>query len=773
MLTRSEASVVERDRGLKGLRALLDPEEFLAALRPCLPARELRSARRTYLRYKPGVNCLAAYELETRGDPLIVYGKTYSSDSPVKLAKNRSRAGDAAHHVLYREAMSVSMFPHDGKLSALSRLATRPASRSLLGAVFSDDLDVEQVEIHPIRYKPERRYVARLDADGAPWCALKIYTPAGYREARRPALGFLPGQVLRVPELVGKSDRQGTIATRWLSGRPLSESLLDPSFEVANLATVGAALAELHGQQPKGLLARPAQGVPSALRSLAEFTGFLVPELASRSLDLAARLTSSLVETPASWSAVHGDFYAKQVLLDGDRVALLDLDQGARADPASDLGLFVAHLERDGLRGTLAPERIEALTCAFLEGYAVASGRRLPVALHTALGLFQLLHHPFRHCEPDWVERTESIISRAEKILSGAEPSKRAPHPRPQPGMRAPEVLITDRFGVTNDPKMPFLAEALEPGKIEQQLTERLLLGQPLRVCAARVTRHKPGRRCVIEYDLELQPSRGDPEAATDVGKARARGLDKHAYQTLRALHRAGLAGERTSVPEPLGTVPPWNMWLQRKVPGIPATELLAGPDGPTLAERIAEAIHGLHAAKVPSPRRHGMADELRILHERLDEVAVQVPTWAGRIRKILEASDRLADETPPSGSAGIHRDFYSDHVIVHGDRLTLIDLDLYCEGDPALDVGNFSAHMIEYGLRVLGDPHLLDEARAALEERFIALGGGEIRRSLRAYTSLTLARHIHISTLLPKRRPFTERLLELSEELLLDPERS
>ena len=427
MLTESEANVVERERGLKGFRTLLDPDEFLAALRPYLPERELRSARRTYLRYKPGVNCLVAYELETRDDPMIVYGKTYGSDAPVKLAKNRSRAGDAAHLVIDHEAMSVSMFPHDGKLGALARLATRQASRSLLGALFSEDLDLEQVEIHRIQYKPERRYVARLDADGAPWCALKIYTPAGYREARRPALGFLPGQVLRVPELVGKSDRLGTIATRWLPGRPLSESLLDPSFDVAHLATVGAALAELHGQQPKGLLARPAQGEPSALGSLAEFTGILVPELASRSLALAGRLTSCLAETPASWSAVHGDFYAKQVLLDGERVAFLDLDQGARADPASDLGLFLAHLERDALRGTLAPERIEALTSAFLEGYAVASGRRPPVELHTALGLFQLLHHPFRHCEPDWAGRTEAILSRAEKILSGAEPLNAMP----------------------------------------------------------------------------------------------------------------------------------------------------------------------------------------------------------------------------------------------------------------------------------------------------------------------------------------------------------
>jgi hypothetical protein len=35
----------------------------------------------------------------------------------------------------------------------------------------------------------------------------------------------------------------------------------------------------------------------------------------------------------------------------------------------------------------------------------------------------------------------------------------------------------------------------------------------------------------------------------------------------------------------------------------------------------------------------------------------------------------------------------------------------------------------------------------------------------VRAYAALTLVRHIAISTLFPERRPFTGRLLELSEE--------
>src|SRR2546426_9353652 len=38
--------------------------------------------------------------------------------------------------------------------------------------------------------------------------------------------------------------------------------------------------------------------------------------------------------------------------------------------------------------------------------------------------------------------------------------------------------------------------------------------------------------------------------------------------------------------------------------------------------------------------------------------------------------------------------------VIVNGERLFLLDFDLYCEGDPALDIGNFLGHITEQSLR-------------------------------------------------------------------------
>jgi hypothetical protein len=341
---------------------------------------------------------------------------------------------------------------------------------------------------------------------------------------------------------------------------------------------------------------------------------------------------------------------------------------------------------------------------------------------------------------------------------------------------RTLDVPVYDPFGVTADPTMPSLVPALDPEEAQRQFDERLRhLADPggsLTLRKIRVSRYKPEKRCVVEYDLEAARPGASPEPFTLLGKVRAGRFGKSGYRLLRALWEADFrsdAPDGVVVPEPVGTVSRFRMWLQRKAPGRVATELLAGPGGPDLARRISEAAHKVHAAGVPTERRHTMADELRILHERLPRVADDEPRRARRVDRLLAACDRLGAAVPEPAPRGIHRDFYGDQVLVDGGRLCLIDFDLYCEGDPALDVGNFAGHVTEHALRALGDPEALADVERAMEDRFVELSGEceATRFAVRAYATLTLVRHVHLSTLFPERRPFTGDLLNLCEERL------
>src|SRR5262249_18953846 len=117
--------------------------------------------------------------------------------------------------------------------------------------------------------------------------------------------------------------------------------------------------------------------------------------------------------------------------------------------------------------------------------------------------------------------------------------------------------------------------------------------------------------------------------------------------------------------------------------------------------------------------------------------------------------------------TVGIHRDFYADQVLFNGDRLVILDFDLYCHGDPALDIGNFIGHLTEQALRLHNNPVAVEKAESAVRERFLELSGSEHRRAVEAYTNLTLARHIYLSDKFPERSHLTAPLLELCEEQL------
>ena len=331
--------------------------------------------------------------------------------------------------------------------------------------------------------------------------------------------------------------------------------------------------------------------------------------------------------------------------------------------------------------------------------------------------------------------------------------------------------MILDPFGACADPKLPCVAAALDPLIVEPELAllPRLRAGS-VHVRRARVTRHKLHRRCAIEYDLVIHQGGAKTEAYTVIGRIRARHDGTEDFARMEALW-SGAFGEHShdgiSVPEPIGAVPSLHMWLQRKVPGHPAGDFLNGRAVAALPERIAEAAHKIHTRSVPTLRQHTLIDELALLETYLAEVTRRDPRWSSRIAHVLEGCRRLAAGIGAVAPATIHGDFYHDQVLVHDGRVSVVDFDLYAWGDPALDIGNFVAHLTELGLRTAGDPRLLAAYEARIVDRFLQLGGRARHHAIAAYTTLTLARHIYLSFARPGRSATAQAVLELCEDRL------
>ena len=328
-------------------------------------------------------------------------------------------------------------------------------------------------------------------------------------------------------------------------------------------------------------------------------------------------------------------------------------------------------------------------------------------------------------------------------------------------------VALADPYGVSTDPAMRFIAPALDSSYMQARLRSLAVpLGPEFALSAIRVTRWKPGRRCLIEYDL----AGPNGDAHTLMGKVRAKAFDASTYALVTHLANGPLAptsADGILIPGVRGAVPECHMWLQDKVSGTPGWDALAGPDGRQAARRIGAAIAKLHRVLPPVPKAHSIADEMAILNRSLDAVRRDRPEWDRRVTAVRVKCERLAAMITPTPVSRIHRDFYHDQVIVDGERVWLLDLDLVSEGDSALDAGNFTAHVAEQSLRLLGGADALAAEEAAFVSEFCLARGEVHRENIEIYKTLSLARHIWLSTTFESRSQYTDTILTLCENRL------
>jgi aminoglycoside phosphotransferase (APT) family kinase protein len=660
-------------------------------------------------------------------------------------------------------------FPYDEKLETVRQLCAQPQCSNLLHRLFPDHLP-DALDLISLAYKPERRFVAGLRKDGQPIAAIKCYLSSEFNRVRLNAKAIRNRRLLRVARPLTKSHRHCVQALEWLDGRLFTE--LQAAQEAPDTAyLVGQALRELHGQTCNELRQIKPHSEALALRRLASDLGFLAPELAERISDVASRIAQGMAELPQQSQVIHGDFHGRQLIIGHEWIGILDLDDAARGDPLSDLANFSAHLERDRLRGNVSSRWIEEAEQSLWAGYSFTGGQssRLRLALHKAASLLRLLPHVFRDHEPNWPVKMEQLLSCVEEA---APPMRRQrPVRQRQAILPATDVSVFGTDGVRDDPSMHFLCDAFDPHCVSLEFSARLPwfaeAEQSWHLRKIEVVRHKHGRRCLIQYDLQRASGDAAGDQLSLLGKVRSYGLDKKTFHLQKSLWRAGFgrdAEDCIRVPQAIGCIPYWYMWLQVKVPGQVLDAARFEQGGHKLGRRIVDAIRKLHTAPLLTSRRHTVLDEWTILERSLEDCCVDQPHLRSRIESLSHACQRLAARLEPTAKCGIHRDFYQDHLILDGRKLYLVDLDLYSRGDPALDLGNFLAHVSELSLRTSGHLNRFEDLQQSMLRQIRRLYGRSTARRVEAYTTLSLARHIALSRHFVDRHHLTSLLLEICE---------
>lgn len=257
------------------------------------------------------------------------------------------------------------VFPHDRKIKHLSLLYDVPAHlRRIQGHAW--------IKSRVVGHAPEKSVTAQcLDQNDEVLAYAKIYAGdegRDYFNTYAHLAGEFPKQSLHVPRALTYSEEHHVLLLEPVAGVSLSafpRALREKAF-----SRLGRALKEFHGTTPPPSLPQSSGFNPEALTRTAATISEARPDVAAQ----VQRLTHELVtqyERHAGSEPVllHGDVHPKNVLLDGERLCLLDLDQAAIGVAAVDLGSVLAGLYCDACVGSITWREARVLTRAVLTGY--------------------------------------------------------------------------------------------------------------------------------------------------------------------------------------------------------------------------------------------------------------------------------------------------------------------------------------------------------------------------------------------------------------------
>jgi len=432
-----------KDAELAGLASLLDAQWFARATAARLlpPDSAPKACVPTYVRYKPGTNAIAVYSLTVPGlaTPLLVQGKCLAA-ADYANARDKALATTWTEPTVGRplavcddERILLLAFPNDPVLEG-ARHAANPKRMQRTIQELVSGLEAERFRVSdsrlvitPIRFKPEKRAVLRLDTRTVERATgerrpLRLYLRVdadGRGERDRAVLdhvhrGLAGHPLVGSPRPAGYDPDRRLLIVEDAGGEPVSGA--------RNARAMGVALAALHRLPTPPLACRTFETHLLAARETAALLAALDPQLGQSATDVLDAIAGRAEAVPESPAFAHGDCHPGQVLVAGERIVLLDFDRSHVGDAAADLGNYLAQLD---LAALATGSRLTTITPAaagaeLLAAYVDAGGRR-PEARQLspwrALGLVQQATAPFRELDPAWPKRAAAVLARAREVL--------------------------------------------------------------------------------------------------------------------------------------------------------------------------------------------------------------------------------------------------------------------------------------------------------------------------------------------------------------------
>jgi aminoglycoside phosphotransferase (APT) family kinase protein len=672
------------------LTDLLDPEAATALIAGA--GLSVTSVEPKYLRLKAGRSALVGCTLHGADDLVIeAYARTFAGEEARTIAARwcDQRAVPTplgpGVTLLPGGRTVLFQFPNDGALRHLAAVSKPERLRRLLVGLPEFDgwrVQARRSSVRPIRWKPERRFVAgarlRLARDGRDGRDERELHLRWFPDRRATELAATARHLGRhgvpVPPQIGVADEGRLQLERSLPGCDGAAALLDGALEAGAVLDLIASFqaAPLRSSSRNHPRPEPAVSARAALELLAAADpdlGFLVGKASQALRSPAADVTPV---------GVHGDLHLHQLLAGGEGLAVVDLERAGIGDPLLDVATVLAHALDLAVGHPTRRPLLERFAAELAESaLREAPGGRKGVLVHLLrAALIERALLAFRQLEPDWQDRARTLLCRVvgEDEGSGWE----VLHPRPMRSWTG--WRVTDGGDVVHGTYEPVTGTFVD--RVPE--SDTALPGLAVWASKGEVLTHRPGRRAVVRagdrFVKLLRPER------VEALLTRHRVLEDLARRHPDAV---------PAVPAVIHAHPSAGIVVLRRLRGHPLHEVLRGPDAEarrSALAQVASMLAGLSrvdVADVALPPASDGGDPATWL----ELVATHRPAL---VRDYTEVHQAL----PPATAIGsrpalVHGDLHDHNVFLSGEAASLIDLDAFGVGDSAIDSGNLAAHIM------------------------------------------------------------------------------
>jgi len=252
---------------------------------------------------------------------------------------------------------------------------------------------------------------------------LRTHLARGERFTIPRLLGFRPELGLALLEEVPGEAAVGSALRARLCDRPPPGG--QPLEQM--LATCARVAAALHGSGLRLGAPRTLEDDLQALARDAEVTRPFAPALAERASGWVQRLAAQASRSePLPACLCHGDFKHAQLFFDGPRTGMVDFDTICRAEPALDLGHFLAYLytqiektQRRGKVGAAPRDLGERFLREYLAATEVDERQlRCRIAIYEAASLMRMALHSRQKFQDVRLDGTLALLEERMSLLS-------------------------------------------------------------------------------------------------------------------------------------------------------------------------------------------------------------------------------------------------------------------------------------------------------------------------------------------------------------------